>query len=427
MMPNKKRKRCSVIRKPHFFKVLVGDFAHRLARRLSVALREIPQNFMKNISDQESRVAVLHGPGGGNWQVEVCSTGQEATLLLGPGWHSFVKDHSLEEFQFLVFRYDGEMHFTVLVFGMNGCERTDLFARKSPLEGDSVKVTTKDDHESTDVEIEKSTNVSARRVVTEEERSRAQKAANSFTSPHPYCVKRMNARNVYGNAALRLPARFSRVHLLWTRMKIVLRDPNGWAAFARGNNLEEGDYCVFELVKQTEMQVHIFRATQRVFPISGKRKMMGVLMTMAKHTNALIGPAVLLIYPLYASTRAIESPSPVDDQQWLTYWVLYSLITLFELSFWKVLQWFPLWPYMKLVFGFWLVFPAFNGAAYIYEKYVRSYVKQYVDWNYPEKQRRLMQLLSLDARKSVERYIDRYGQEAFRRVIENAEKEARSH
>jgi receptor expression-enhancing protein 5/6 len=37
--------------------------------------------------------------------------------------------------------------------------------------------------------------------------------------------------------------------------------------------------------------------------------------------------------------RAIESPSSLDDQQWLTYWVLYSLITLFELSSWKVLQW----------------------------------------------------------------------------------------
>lgn len=38
--------------------------------------------------------------------------------------------------------------------------------------------------------------------------------------------------------------------------------------------------------------------------------------------------------------RAIESPSTLDDQQWLTYWVLYSLITLFELSCWKVLQWY---------------------------------------------------------------------------------------
>lgn len=41
----------------------------------------------------------------------------------------------------------------------------------------------------------------------------------------------------------------------------------------------------------------------------------------------------------YASLRAIESPSTLDDQQWLTYWILYSLITLFELSCWKVLAW----------------------------------------------------------------------------------------
>lgn len=41
----------------------------------------------------------------------------------------------------------------------------------------------------------------------------------------------------------------------------------------------------------------------------------------------------------YASVRAIESVSPVDDQQWLTYWVLYSLLTLFELTFSQVIGW----------------------------------------------------------------------------------------
>ncbi|KAJ4952323.1 hypothetical protein NE237_029155 [Protea cynaroides] len=36
---------------------------------------------------------------------------------------------------------------------------------------------------------------------------------------------------------------------------------------------------------------------------------------------------------------AIETKSPVDDQQWLTYWVLYSMITLFELTFARVIEW----------------------------------------------------------------------------------------
>ncbi|KAJ8485148.1 hypothetical protein OPV22_017633 [Ensete ventricosum] len=155
---------------------------------------------------------------------------------------------------------------------------------------------------------------------------------------------------------------------------------------------------------------------------------MGVIVAMARHLDTLIGPVVMLLYPLYASMRAIESPSPVDDQQWLTYWVLYSLITLFELSCWKMLQWFPLWPYMKLVFCFWLVLPIFNGAAYIYENHVRRYVNLggTVSSSYSDRQRRVMQALSLDARKSVERFVDVHGQEAFERVVKAAEREARS-
>jgi hypothetical protein len=45
-------------------------------------------------------------------------------------------------------------------------------------------------------------------------------------------------------------------------------------------------------------------------------------------------------YHRYASMRAIESPSTLDDQQWLTYWVLYSFITLFELSTYRILYWY---------------------------------------------------------------------------------------
>lgn len=147
----------------------------------------------------------------------------------------------------------------------------------------------------------------------------------------------------------------------------------------------------------------------------------------------------------YASIRAIESPSSLDDQQWLTYWVIYSLITLFELTFWKILVWYnstqklfflfllqvfsfqrellayriPLWGYIKLVACLWLVLPIFNGAAYIYENIVRKYVKigRYVNPNYPENQKKVLQMMTLDSRKSVERYIDRYGPDAFERVV----------
>ncbi|KAG9132233.1 hypothetical protein Leryth_020525 [Lithospermum erythrorhizon] len=63
------------------------------------------------------------------------------------------------------------------------------------------------------------------------------------------------------------------------------------------------------------------------------------LKVIAKNFDVLVGPVVSLAYPLYASVRAIETKSPVDDQQWLTYWILYSMITLFELTFATLIEW----------------------------------------------------------------------------------------
>ncbi|XP_054818606.1 HVA22-like protein f [Prosopis cineraria] len=158
---------------------------------------------------------------------------------------------------------------------------------------------------------------------------------------------------------------------------------------------------------------------------------MGILATMARNIDSLIGPGVMLLYPLFASIKAIESPSTLDDQQWLTYWVLYSFIALFELTCNNILPWVPIWPYLKLVFGLWLVLPKFNGAAYIYDNFVRHYTKNIatlgISSSYPEHHKKVLQMMSFDARKGVETYIHRYGPDAFERVIRTAEKEARKH
>ncbi|OMO60856.1 TB2/DP1/HVA22-related protein [Corchorus capsularis] len=164
---------------------------------------------------------------------------------------------------------------------------------------------------------------------------------------------------------------------------------------------------------------------------------MGVLKVIAKRLDAIVGPGVMLLYPLYASIRAIESPSMLDDQQWLTYWIIYSFLTLFELSCWKILAWLPFWPYMKLVFCMWLVLPIFNGAAYIYDKYIRKYINlggfgsfagfggSNISNNYTEEQRKILQMINSDARKYVADYIDKHGWPAFERIIKVAEREAK--
>ncbi|KAK6931216.1 TB2/DP1/HVA22-related protein [Dillenia turbinata] len=146
-----------------------------------------------------------------------------------------------------------------------------------------------------------------------------------------------------------------------------------------------------------------------------------------KNFDVFAGPLVALVYPLYASIQAIESRSRSDDLQWLTYWVLYSLITLFELTFSKVLEWFPIWPYAKLIATCWLVLPQFNGAAYVYKHFIRPFYTnpQTVKlWYVPRKKDSFSK--PDDILTAAEKYIEEHGTEAFEALIRKAERDGRA-
>ncbi|CDP12337.1 unnamed protein product [Coffea canephora] len=148
-----------------------------------------------------------------------------------------------------------------------------------------------------------------------------------------------------------------------------------------------------------------------------------LLKVLANNFDVLAWPVVSLVYPLYASIRAIETKSPVDDQQWLTYWILYSMITLFELTFAKIIEWIPIWSYAKLILTCWLVMPYFNGAAYVYEHFVRpTFVnRQPVNiWYVPRKK----DVFSKpdDILTAAEKYIQEHGTEEFEKMIHRTDK-----
>ncbi|CAB4280474.1 unnamed protein product [Prunus armeniaca] len=106
---------------------------------------------------------------------------------------------------------------------------------------------------------------------------------------------------------------------------------------------------------------------------------MGKAWTMLAQLHSLAGPVVTLLYPLYASVIAIESTTKIDDEQWLAYWIIYSFLTLLEMVIQPALEWLPIWYDVKLVFVAWLVLPQFQGAAFLYEKYVRQQLRRYRD------------------------------------------------
>ena len=76
-----------------------------------------------------SGLVTLVGPSGNTWDVNLIQ--QNDDLFLHHGWPAFVRDHFIESGDFLVFRYDGELHFTVQVFDKSSCEKEAAFHTES--------------------------------------------------------------------------------------------------------------------------------------------------------------------------------------------------------------------------------------------------------------------------------------------------------
>lgn len=80
---------------------------------------------MKRMEGRTSGSVSLEGPSGNTWQVDLVQ--QNGDLFLHYGWPAFVRDNFVECGDFLTFRYDGDLHFTVQVFDQSACEKEAAF------------------------------------------------------------------------------------------------------------------------------------------------------------------------------------------------------------------------------------------------------------------------------------------------------------
>ncbi|KAK9466855.1 TB2/DP1, HVA22 family-domain-containing protein [Lipomyces arxii] len=78
-----------------------------------------------------------------------------------------------------------------------------------------------------------------------------------------------------------------------------------------------------------------------------------------------------LVVPGYYSLIALESPTPTDDTQYLTYWVVFSFFSVIE--FWSraILYWVPFYWFFKVILFLYLGLPQFNGAKVVYKAVVK--------------------------------------------------------
>ncbi|XP_025424133.1 receptor expression-enhancing protein 5-like [Sipha flava] len=88
----------------------------------------------------------------------------------------------------------------------------------------------------------------------------------------------------------------------------------------------------------------------------------------------LLSNLIGFLYPAYASIKAVESSGKDDDTKWLTYWVVFSFITLIEFPAEIILQWIPFYSLIKTIFFVWCFIPIHNnGSVVVYSKFIRPY------------------------------------------------------
>ncbi|KDO20562.1 hypothetical protein SPRG_22323 [Saprolegnia parasitica CBS 223.65] len=87
--------------------------------------------------------------------------------------------------------------------------------------------------------------------------------------------------------------------------------------------------------------------------------------------------SVGVLYPAYASFKALETPATDDDKQWLTYWVVFSITSSAEEVAERVVSYLPGYYVLKCIFLVWLMLPKTRGAIIVYDKYLQPLLKQY--------------------------------------------------
>ncbi|XP_048135709.1 putative B3 domain-containing protein REM15 [Rhodamnia argentea] len=270
--------------RPHFFKII-------LSHTLESGKLGIPKSFLSRHGKDLSGLVLLKVAGGSTWPVELEQSDNDV-VWLWRGWREFMEHYSIGHGHFIVFKYEGDSTFHVIIFDKSASEidyplSIQSHAAASP-EGEFVSR-----KEENVVEIEDSEGFVPRPWPSSNGSSRefggpsslpALELASKFESDHPFFKVVM--RPAYVRNYLGIPREFFRKHVQKNKQVATLRYSDrlwqvklrsyehrkmtflstGWSSFVRETGLCARDVCVFELIDRDDIafRVSIFTSDGRI-------------------------------------------------------------------------------------------------------------------------------------------------------------------
>ena len=102
-----------------------------------------------------------------------------------------------------------------------------------------------------------------------------------------------------------------------------------------------------------------------------------LILTTTKWLSSYVTCLIGVLCPTYLSLKALESPEEDDDKQFLTYWVVYGLFTIFDIFTSFLINKIPFYYTFKLAFLIWMFMPNFRGSIYVYNFIIGPLFKKY--------------------------------------------------
>ncbi|KAL5365169.1 TB2/DP1, HVA22 family-domain-containing protein [Aspergillus floccosus] len=91
----------------------------------------------------------------------------------------------------------------------------------------------------------------------------------------------------------------------------------------------------------------------------------------------LLSSIITILFPIFASFKALRSGDPSQLAPWLMYWVVLSALLMAESWTYFIVGWLPFYSWIRLFFFSYLVLPQTQGARLLYQTYVDPFLEHH--------------------------------------------------
>ncbi|KAL6620229.1 hypothetical protein ACP70R_035368 [Stipagrostis hirtigluma subsp. patula] len=251
----------NMLARPQFISILFPEFSRKMP---------IPPRFAQNhvMRDNARKEALFFSSLGKFWRIGL--EREQTHIFFSCGWAEFLMAHGISEGHLLLFRYEGNMLFTVKVFAPSGCQKEYDAASSGRIIDEKSPEKKKPEVSSVSRKRRSDGDNAIHAGDKQPERLASVKMKKAHSEPVHLVTKMITACALKRNFAVSR-SRCASIGLLTSctvtlktsaqskrSWKVTFRTANtycylqsGWKEFCRDNKVREGDQCTINVVERT--------------------------------------------------------------------------------------------------------------------------------------------------------------------------------